>query len=154
MRLSQCRPPDSRRRREGAIALEMLLVLPVFLVLLLGFVELSTIVMVEERLAAASAQGARVASQGGATSDVTTAIENYFGPGKITDNYTLNITQNVTDPPSLIVSQVNPITISSGSPIRVIVKIEASKVVPDLLRIIGFGLSGQILVGQTVMRKE
>jgi len=153
------RPPrlparDRRPIRRGVVALEMLLVMPVFLVLLLGFMELTSIVLVEERLAAASAQGARVASQGGTVADVQAAIDNYFGPGKIKDNYTLNITQNTTNPASAVSETIDPTLVSSGQPIRVIVKVEAGKVVPDMLRMIGFGLSGQILVGQTVNRKE
>jgi Flp pilus assembly protein TadG len=132
----------------------MLLVLPVFLVLLLAFVELTSIVLVEERLAAASIQGARVASQGGTLADVQAAVDNYFGPGTLKDNYVLNLTQNTTATASAISETIDPTLVSSGQPVRVIVKVEAGKVVPDLLRLVGFELSDHVLVGQTVLRKE
>ena len=130
-------------KRRASVSVELLIVTPVFLVMLLGFVELSMIVLVEERLAAASAQGARVASQGGSYTDIEAAVNTYLGPGPIAENLK-----------PLKYTPLNPTTANSGDPVTVRVEVEGSKVVPDLLRFIGFGLSGQILVGQTTLRKE
>ena len=56
--------------------------MPVFLVLLFGFVELSTVVVLEERLSAASVGGPR-SSQGGSVSDIDIAVNNSLGPGTL-----------------------------------------------------------------------
>jgi Flp pilus assembly protein TadG len=122
----------------------MLLLLPVFLALLLGFVEFSTIVVMEERLEAASAQGARVASQGGSVSDVQTAVFDSLGPGPLQNNLMMPITIIPSDPTSAV----------SGAPVTVRLEVTANLVVPDLLRYIGYSISNQVLVGQSVMRKE
>ena len=137
--------------RRGTIALEMLLILPVFLALLVGFVEFSSIVVVEERLEAASAQGARVASQGGSVTDVYTAVNYSLGPGGLQDNRTITITNPAAADPT---AAIDPTMVDSGTPIMVRVEVTANLVVPDLLRFIGYSLSNQALVGQSVMRKE
>lgn len=135
-----------RPLRTGMVAFELLLITPVFLVMLLGFVELSMIVLVEERLAAASNVGARVASQGGSTTDIKAAVDNYLGVGTpIQSSLQYKYDPVPFDPPSAYFS---------GTQLTVRLEVEACKVVPDLLRFVGFSLSGQILVGQTVVRKE
>lgn len=130
-------------RRSGIVAFELLLLLPIFVVILLGFVQITTIVVVEERLAAASEQGARAASQGGSVMDIDAAVRASLGPGKIRDN----IKPVILDP-------ADPVAAPSGTPLKVRVEVEASKVIPDYLRFIGFSLASHTLVGQTVMRKE
>jgi Flp pilus assembly protein TadG len=135
------KPPCGRRA--ASVSLEMLLVMPVFLALLLGFVEFSSIVVVEERLAAASGQGARVASQGGTTTDVLTAVNNSLGTG--------SIQMNLMTP---VITPADPTTATSGEPVTVQLQVSAAAVVPDLLRYIGYSISDQVLVGQTTMRKE
>ena len=137
------RRTNEQSRRAGSAAFEMLLILPVFVVLLLGFVELSMIVVVEERLSMASGQGARVAAQGGDTSDVLKAVKDSLGPGTVRENLK-----------PIIYEPSDPTTAASGTPVKVRLEVEAKKTVPDLLRFIGFSISNQMLVGQTVMRKE
>lgn len=130
-------------RRPGSLAFELLLLLPIFLVILLGFVQLSTIVVVEERLAAASEQGARAASQGGSVMDVETAVRDSLGPGTIRDNLK-----------PLILNPPDPVAAFTGAPLTVRVEVNAKDVIPDYLNFIGFSLANHVLVGQTVMRKE
>jgi Flp pilus assembly protein TadG len=116
-------------------------------VLLLGFIELSMIVVVEERLAAASGQGARAASQGGTIADIQTAVDNSLGVGALQTNATLT----VQDP---TVVTMHPENDASGATLTVILSVNASTVIPDLLSFVGFSISSQVLVGQTTMRKE
>jgi Flp pilus assembly protein TadG len=142
-----CPSALDRERRNGSVSVETLILLPIFLVLFLGFIELSLIVISEERLAAASGQGARVASQGGTSSDIAVAVTNSLGQGALQTNVTVTI----LDPTGPI---TNPETDASGVPLTVLLQVNAIDVVPDLLRLIGFSISSQVLVGQTVMRKE
>ncbi|MCE9534489.1 MAG: pilus assembly protein [Planctomycetes bacterium] len=142
MRVIAKRNTESEKR-PGSIAVEMLIILPVFLVILLGFVELTMLVIVEERLAAASYQGARVASQGGSTTDVETAVHHSLGPGSVS-----TYLNDIIYTPTVLA------TANSGDEITVRLEIEAKRVIPDLLRFIGYSISNQILVAQTVMRKE
>ena len=44
--------------------------------------------------------------------------------------------------------------VPSGGPVSVRVSISAAQAVPDLLAFIGFSIRGDVLVAQTVMRKE
>jgi Flp pilus assembly protein TadG len=125
----------------------MLLLLPIFLVLLLGFLELSLIVIVEERLAAASGQGARAASQGGTVADIQAAVTASLGSGNLQANTVLT----VMDPNGLTTS---PELDAAGVPLTVTLTASAGTVIPDLLRFIGFSIANQPLIGQTVMRKE
>jgi len=142
-----CRLTSKRSTRNGTVSLEMLLLLPVFLMLLLGFIELSMIVVVEERLAAASGQGARAASQGGTIADIQTAVNNSLGVGTVQTNVTLT----VMDPNG---ATMHPESDASGVPLTVVLDVNATTVVPDLLSFVGYSISSQVLVGQTTMRKE
>jgi Flp pilus assembly protein TadG len=134
-------------KRNGSVSVETLILLPVFLVLLLGFIEISLIVIVEQRLAAASFQGARVASQGGTAADVVAAVDTSLGPGTLQSN----ITVTISDPNG---PTTHPQSDASGVPLTVLVQVDATAVIPDLLRFIGYSLSSQVLAGQTTMRKE
>ena len=143
MRRSLQRNCEQSLHRRAIVSVEMLIILPVFLVILLGFVELTMLVIVEERLAAASSQGARVAAQGGTTADVAIAVNNSLGAGSVRTN--LN---------AIIYSPTDPMNALPGDPVTVRLEVEAREVIPDLLRFIGYSISKQMLVGQTVMRKE
>ncbi len=125
----------------------MLILLPIFLVLLLGFVEICMIVIAEERLAAASYQGARVASQGGTSADITAVVNTSLGQGTLQ----ANVAVTISDPNGPITDPEDDL---SGVPLTVTLQASATTIVPDLLRFIGFSISNQVLVGQTVMRKE
>jgi TadE-like protein len=129
--------------RRGTVALELLLALPVLLGVVLGVVEFGLMLVAEQQLVAASREGARVASQGGAQSDVVQAVEQFLGSGTLR-NAMINavLTDNMGQP------------LASGQPVTVTVSIPAKQVVPDLLKFVGFSIAGENLVGQTTMRKE
>ena len=67
------------RVRRGAALVEFALVAPVFLVFILGSIELGRALMVQESLTNASREGARVGTIDGAmTTDVTNAVNAYL----------------------------------------------------------------------------
>ena len=74
-----------RANRRGAALVEFALVVPIFLLCVVGSVELGRAIMVQEALTDASREGARVGIIDGAlTSDVTTAVDNYLTGVSIT----------------------------------------------------------------------
>ena len=77
MRRIKLRPghPPRETKRKGAALVEMAVCLPLFLLLLLGIIELGRALMVSQLLTSAARQGCREAIIDGATSsDVTTDI--------------------------------------------------------------------------------
>jgi len=128
------------RRRLGAIhAVELLLLLPIVLILIVGMVEYSMILSIDQQLAVASREGARVAAQGGDSCEVEAAARLALGCGSVGQN-------------AVVTSQLTDI---SGNPVLVRVAVcDASSVVPDMLRFLGFSIQNQELAGATVMRRE
>jgi Flp pilus assembly protein TadG len=122
---------------------ELLFALPVLLGVLLAVVEFSLVLTAQQQLLAASREGARVASQGGAQTDVVQAAQLVLGSGTLSS---ASVDAVLTD------AMGQPL--ASGQPVSVLVSIPATKAVPDLLAFIGFSIAGDTLAGQSVMRKE
>jgi len=135
-----CLPPKARR---ATAALELLLALPILLAVVLGVVEFSLMLVAQQELVTASREGARVAAQGGAQTDVVQAVHQFHGSGNLSS---ATIVAVLTD------SSGQPLP--SGQPVSVTVSIPATQAVPDLAAFIGFSISGETLAAQTVMRKE
>lgn len=133
-------PHRSSRKRLGAIhAVELLLIFPIVLGLVFGMIEYSMILSIDQQLAVASREGARVASQGGTASEVETATRLILGAGNIGKNSV--VTSSLTD--------------VCGDPVAVQVAVaDAASVVPNLLRFVGFNIKDQPLIGSSVMRRE
>jgi Flp pilus assembly protein TadG len=129
--------------RRATVALELLLALPVLVGVLLGVVEFGLMLVAQQQLVAASREGARVASQGGAQTDIVQAVHQFLGAGSLSN---ANIAAVLTD------AMGQPL--ASGQPVTVTVSIPATQVAPDFLGFIGFSIAGENLVGQTTMRKE
>jgi Flp pilus assembly protein TadG len=136
--------PDPRRRgtkRHGSLlTAELLFLLPLLLVILLALVEYTYLITGEARLAAASREGARVASLGGTASDVTQAVDRVLGTSlspqvQLQVNFP-NLSQN------------------TGDPVQVVVSAPSSALAPNYLSVIGFDLSTQTMTAQTVMTIE
>jgi hypothetical protein len=130
-------------RRRGSLTIELLLLLPILFAVLLAVVEFSQLIEADQRLSAASAQGARVAAQGGDAEEVAHAVRQVLGKGRLSQ---AKILARLTD------RDGRPIP--SGETVEVVVVIPAKKAVPDLLAFFGFSLGKRELVGQTAMRKE
>jgi hypothetical protein len=126
--------------RKGSIhAVEILFLLPIILALILGMVEFSMILSIDQQLAVASREGARVAAQGGSASEAEAAARLVLGGGSVGLK-------------SVVTTQLTDV---SGDPVLVRVAIaDASTVVPNLLRFAGFSIKDKPLAGATIMRRE
>ncbi len=133
----------NRQTRRGVLALEMLLFLPVLLGVLLATVEFSMLLVAEQQVLIASREGARVAAQGGDTTDIQNAVQVFLGNGRLGQ---ATVTAILTD------QSGQPIP--SGGAVAVSVSLPATQAVPDLLVLLGYSISGDTLVGTTVLRKE
>jgi Flp pilus assembly protein TadG len=129
-------------RRRGSLTLELLLVLPILMTVVLAAFEFSMLVQARQQLLTASREGTRVAALGGAAADVQQAAQQSLG-GPL-QNATIQL--NITD------ASGNPLP--SGQPVSVVVSVQASQAVPDLLAFIGYSIANETIAGQTVMRKE
>jgi hypothetical protein len=75
-------PLGPRRTRPGAVLLEFAIVLPIFLLAIIGIIEFGRAVMVQQILTNAAREGARRAIIQGATNDeVTELVGNYVDAG-------------------------------------------------------------------------
>jgi Flp pilus assembly protein TadG len=127
-------------RRAGYIqSVELLLIVPIVLILVFGMVEYGMILAIDQQLALASREGARVAAQGGSAAEVQAAALVVLGAGSVANN-------------AVVTSQLSDV---SGSQVSVDVAIpDASTAVPDLLAIIGLSLKNMTLDANAVMRRE
>ena len=140
----QCRTRTlSGSRRTGSLAVQLLFVLPILLTFFFGMIEFSMLLIVRQQLLTASREGARVAAIGGTTDDVQQATQLFLGTGSLSQ---ATVTSVLTD--------ANGFPLHTGDPVLVSVSIPATAAVPDLLAFIGFSISNENLVAQSVMRKE
>lgn len=130
----------SPARRPGALhAVELLLLLPLVLAIVLGIIEYSLILSTDQQLAVASRQGARVAAQGGSAVEVEASARLALGNGILAKN-------------AVVKSRLSDVT---GTPVTVVVTVaDAARVIPDMLRLIGFSVKNHPLAGSTVMMRE
>jgi Flp pilus assembly protein TadG len=136
-------PFASASKRAGYLAIELLFVLPIIVIMVLAMVEFSMILVARQQLTAASREGARVAAIGGTTADIDNAVHTYLGTGSLAAAQVVPV---ITD------DMNNPLP--SGAPVQVTVQIPTAQVVPNLLAPIGFSIANDVLVAQTIMRKE
>lgn len=139
--LGRVRKPN--RTRRGAMAAELLFVLPIVLAVFLATVEFSMILTARQMITAASREGARVVALGGTAAEAEDAARKFLGTGSLAAADVV-----VTD------TDQNGDPAQPGDPVSVRVSIPTAQVVPDLLAFIGFSISGDVLIAQTVMRKE
>jgi Flp pilus assembly protein TadG len=86
MRKRTGRRPASRHNRRGAVMIEMALVLPLFLMVMLGTIEFGRAIMVTHMLANATRDGARLAildqmDESTITTLVESSAQSMIGPG-------------------------------------------------------------------------
>jgi hypothetical protein len=126
-------------------AIELLLVLPILLIVVFACIEMSMLVVAEQRLAEASREGARVAALGGGYDDVVECVRTTLGGGRFADVEVVA--------PQLADDHGRPLPAhelpASGTPLVVITKVKSRDVVPGFLN-----LGGEILAARTIMRKE
>jgi hypothetical protein len=122
-----------RRNRQGAVIIEMAIVIPLFLLLTLGALEIGRYVNVGQTVSEASREGARMASKHGTTSvsDVEDHIEDYIVAsyaGLPADKLTEALDVDVTNASGNPISGGDLGSIPSGTPIRVAVTFDFSAV--------------------------
>jgi Flp pilus assembly protein TadG len=128
-----------RKKRRGAAAVEFALIAPLFMLMVLGMIEVGRAIMVQQILTNASREGARRAVLDGATD---TEVESF-----------VNTYLNNASLPSATVTfpQGKPQDAGFGAPVEVRVSIPFGQVswVPAPMYI-----GGKNLVATTVMRRE
>jgi len=134
------RPHRKPAPRRGAAIVEFAFIIPVFLTLVVGMIELSRAIVVLQILTNASRQGARIASYDTTmtTSPITTAVNNYLSNEGISGATT-------------VVSPSPPSSVADGQQISVTVSIPYSSV---SWLASSFYLSGQTLQATTTMCRE
>src|SRR5690554_4277290 len=86
----------NRGRRRGVTAAETLLVLPLFLIVVLGMVGLADELIAEQMLTEASGRGARAAAIGGSEDQIKDAIRTVLGNDR-TDHANIVIVTTTSD---------------------------------------------------------
>lgn len=133
---------DKRRlsavRRQGALlSTELLFLLPIFVIVVVAFVEFSALITAETQLLAASREGARTAALGGTQADAQAAVANAFGGSGVTVD--IVYVNGAADP---------------GNPVQVTVTAPAVSYVPNYLRYFGFDLTDRTMTARSVMTME
>lgn len=131
----------SRKRndRRGAALVEFAMMVPIFLLFVVGSIELGRALVVQEALTNASREGARVAILDDATtSDVTSAVDSYLSAVSISGAATA-------------VSPSDPGTTAAGTQVTVAVSVPYASVswVPS-----PWFLNGATLTASTVMQRQ
>ena len=141
----------AKHLRRGAALVEMALVLPIFLMVVLGIVEFGRAMMVSQLVTNAAREGARLAIVGGSTnSDVQNAINSFLaesvnvGSGDVTTTITITPASGNPNPNNQIASSNTRDLIS----VRVSVPFSKVSFIP------GDFLEGKSLVGRASMRRE
>jgi len=130
----------ARKSRRGAALVEFAVLSPLFMVFILGIIEIGRAIMVQELLTAASREGARVASYSSTTqtSTVTNAVNTYLSNGGVNGA-------------TIVVSPQPPSQAANGDQISVTVSIPYSQVSWSPAP---FLLGGQTLTSTTVMCRQ
>jgi Flp pilus assembly protein TadG len=141
MRSTQKRTP--RRRKGALLSVELVFVLPILLIILFGFVELSLLLMGMQRVQAASSAACRVATLPATDADLQQqamreAAAGALGKAGMVETFQMN-------------SDIGP---NAGDPVAVEISVPMAAAAPDLLRVIGFSLQGRQLVVRTQMSKQ
>ncbi len=131
------------RGRAGASIIEFAFVAPVFVIFLLGLIEVGRGLMVQHLLTNAARAGARVGViEGKTTSDVTSAAYTALsGMGISGDTATVEVNDNVADASTASVN--DEITVIVSVPVSSITWIPMTKY-----------LSGRTITGQYTLRRE
>jgi hypothetical protein len=131
-------PRTVRRRRAIVLSLELILVVPLFLLLVFSIIEFSLLMSARTRIAAAATSGARQMSLGsGSPEQIQNDVKHLLGP-ELARRSRIQV-----DPGNHV-----------GAVGRVTVSVPMSDASPDLLWMIGFGLSERTLEADAPMVME
>jgi Flp pilus assembly protein TadG len=143
----------NKHARRGAAMVEMALVLPLFLMLILGIIEFGRAMMVANLVTNAAREGARMAVLDGSTnSDVSNAVVTFLqsaiGQGLSSADISVAIT--VTAAPG----NPNPANNLASATSRDLVSVKVQLPFNKVALIPGSYLKGKQLIGQSAMRHE
>ena len=132
---------------------EMALVLPVFLMLIMGIIEFGRAMMVSNLVTNAAREGARMAVLDGSTNaEVQTAVQTFL-QGAISSNLTtsdIGITITVTPAPG----NPNPANVLANTSPRDLIAVQVALPFNKVALIPGKYLAGKTLTGSSAMRHE
>ena len=118
---------------------ELVILLPLLVALVFAVIEFSLLEVGRQRVMNGARQGARVASQPGATfQDVDQAVAFGIGAAPLANTRRVEYVAGA----------------NTGDPVVVRVSVMMKAAAPDLLGIIGYGLGSRMLVGSCVTRRE
>jgi hypothetical protein len=133
-----------RRSRRGYLAVELLLVLPLFLLFLAGMIEFSLLLMARQELLVASREGARVASHGADCAETIAVVRRCLGKGSL---HHANVDIRHFDEDRCLPN-------GDRDRVQVVVHIASTKVTPDYLAMFGITFCNKRLAAGTVMCME
>lgn len=143
----------NKHARRGAAMVEMALVLPLFLMLVLGIIEFGRAMMVANLVTYAAREGARMAVLDGSTNTdvnnaVVTFLQSAIGQGISTADISVTITVTAA------AGNPNPANNVANALSRDLITIKVQLPFNKVALIPGDYLNGKQLVGQSAMRHE
>jgi hypothetical protein len=82
--LVSCLSPAAHSR-DAYLAIELVLILPIFLIFLFDMIEFSLVLTARQQLLSASRAGARIAAQGGNQDEIVAEVRRTLGRGRLAD---------------------------------------------------------------------
>lgn len=128
------------KRRRAALAMELLLALPILMTVVLGMVQFSLLISARQIVTVAAREGGRVAALGGTQEEIQAAVDRSIGCQVA--QVQAAIDDAAGDP------------IDAGEPVTVVVRVRTSCLVPELLSFAGISFRNQEMVARAVLRKE
>ncbi len=154
-------PRTRRPQRQGGVTLELILALPLLLIALLAVVEIGVIVANVKHVAAASREGAKLAAQTPGLSQATTAATR--DAVQLAINRRLESAGLGANAAQEVILR-HTVADGDGEPpldpplpdeaVRVTVRVELTRLAPDLLGAFGFTLSGKTIDHSTTWAYE
>jgi Flp pilus assembly protein TadG len=138
-------PVKRRRGRRGTVSIEIVLVLPLFLVMLMGAVQFSMLLNARQQLLAASREGARVAAQGGTFEEVAETVRRVVGTTGRLASAEVRVCR-VTEGVAGVDNNRQRVEVTVAAP--------AAIVAPNWLGWVGINFAGRNLIAATVMNVE
>ncbi len=138
-------------RRRGAVAVEMALITPIFLMLAFGIIEFGRGMMVSNMVVNAAREGARMAVLDGSTNaNVTTSIKSFLNSAL--GIAATNVTVTITTTPGT--GNPDPINVIANCQPGDLINVNVQVPFNSVALIPGTYLTGKILSGQSAMRHE
>jgi hypothetical protein len=130
--------------RAGTVIVELIMVLPIFVVLLTAMIEFGLILNARQHLLTASREAARVASHGAPVEEIVAAAKTALGDG----------TLSAADVTITRFEEDHFLPNAPRDRVQVVLHIPTTRVVPDFLGLIGISFAEDELAAGTVMSME